>query len=58
MNKEAIKVVEQIIKRPLKSGEVHHIDGNKSNNDPSNLMLFGCQKDHIKWHLEHDGKEG
>ena len=33
-------IMEQKLNRKLKSGEiVHHIDGNKSNNDPSNLCL-------------------
>ena len=44
-------VMEQMIGRPLKKGEiVHHIDGNKRNNDPSNLMLFKNQSEHCKYH--------
>ena len=47
-------VAEQILGRPLKKGEVvHHIDGNKRNNDPSNLMVFKTQAEHAQWHAEH-----
>ena len=28
---------------------VHHIDGNKSNNDPSNLMWM-TKSEHLRWH--------
>lgn len=49
-------VAEQILGRPLKPGEVvHHIDGNKRNNNPENLMVFASQALHAKWHEEHDG---
>lgn len=35
------KIVEDIIGRELRPDEVvHHIDGNKANNNPSNLMLM------------------
>lgn len=48
-------VAEQILGRPLKPGEVvHHIDRNKRNNNPDNLMVFASQADHVKWHKEHD----
>lgn len=48
-------VAEQILGRPLKPSEVvHHIDRNKRNNDPSNLMIFESQAEHAKWHKEHD----
>ena len=44
-------VAEQLLGRPLRPGEVvHHIDGNKRNNDPSNLMVFASQKEHAAWH--------
>lgn len=29
---------------------VHHIDGNKANNNPENLMLFKNNSEHIKYH--------
>ena len=45
-------VAEQILGRPLRPGEVvHHIDGNKLNNDPSNLMVFASQSEHAKYHM-------
>ncbi len=48
-------VAEEILGRALKKGEVvHHIDGNKRNNSPENLMIFRNQKEHAKWHAEHD----
>ncbi|MDA3909018.1 MAG: HNH endonuclease, partial [Sulfurimonas sp.] len=31
---------------------VHHIDFNKLNNEPDNLMLFPNQSEHIKFHIE------
>lgn len=44
-------VMEKIIGRPLTSTEVvHHIDGDKSNNSPYNLMLFKNKAEHCKWH--------
>lgn len=44
-------VAEQILGRPLQPGEVvHHIDGNKRNNAPENLMVFASQAEHVKWH--------
>lgn len=44
-------IAEQMIGRPLAKGEiVHHIDGNKHNNDPSNLQVM-TQSEHMKLHL-------
>lgn len=51
-------VAELLLGRELKSGEVvHHIDGNKQNNDPKNLMVFGSQAEHAAWHAKHDKKK-
>lgn len=55
-------VAEQKIGRPLRTGEVvHHIDENRTNNNPDNLMVFKNHGDHIRFHhcgvaiLEEDG---
>ena len=46
-------VAEQILGRALFPGEVvHHVDGNKRNNKPENLRVFGSQSDHAKFHAE------
>lgn len=48
-------VAEQLLGRELKPGEVvHHVDGDKRNNAPNNIMVFESQSEHMKWHLEHD----
>ena len=48
-------VAEQMLGRPLHEGEVvHHIDGNKRNNDPSNLRVFSSQSEHAKFHKDLD----
>lgn len=47
------RVMAQMIGRPLETMEVvHHIDGDKRNNDPSNLMLFASQSEHVKHHAK------
>ena len=44
-------VVEKNIGRKLKSNEViHHIDGNKLNNNFSNLEIFSSQNEHHSLH--------
>ncbi len=49
-------VAERILGRSLKPGEVvHHIDGNKRNNSPENLMIFENQAQHATWHQMHKG---
>jgi len=47
-------VAEQMLGRPLMLGEiVHHIDGDKHNNDPLNLQVM-TQDDHMREHLAPD----
>ena len=49
-------VAESVIGRPLTPGEVvHHIDGNKRNNNPEDLMVFASQAEHAAWHAAHGG---
>jgi len=44
-------VMENVLGRPLQPGEVvHHIDHNKANNAPDNLLLT-TQAEHIREHL-------
>lgn len=50
-------VVEKEIGRPLKKSEiVHHIDGNKLNNDISNLMLM-TRSEHAHLHMGRQDEE-
>lgn len=45
------QIVETLLGRPLKTGEVvHHLDGNKHNNDPENLVALPSQSVHCKAH--------
>lgn len=49
-------VAEKKIGRKLMKGEVvHHIDGDKRNNKPDNLMVLSSQSEHIKLHLDQGG---
>lgn len=49
-------VAEKMLGRKLLKGEVvHHIDKNKRNNKPENLMIFKSQKDHAAWHARERG---
>ena len=42
-------IAEIKIGRKLRKGEVvHHIDENKTNNDPNNLMVFSSSSEHIR----------
>lgn len=46
-----ILVAEKLLGRYLTNGEVvHHIDFNKRNNDPNNIMVFDSQKSHATYH--------
>lgn len=46
-------VAEQKLGRKLKKNEVvHHIDGNRRNNDPDNLMVFSSSSDHMRYHAQ------
>lgn len=45
-------IAEQILGRELLTGEtVHHIDGNKRNNDPRNILILESQSEHAKLHM-------
>lgn len=49
-------VAEEMIGRPLMPNEiVHHLDGNKQNNNPSNLRVM-TQSEHVKLHLDEMAK--
>ena len=48
-----IVVMETVLKRYVQLPEVvHHIDGNKNNNNIDNLMLFPNNAAHIKYHKQ------
>lgn len=45
--------MQNMVGRELYEGEVvHHIDGDPTNDDPSNLELFANHADHIRHHIE------
>ena len=46
-------MMEQFLGRKLESKEeVHHIDGNKANNNIDNLKLFSSKSEHLKYHWQ------
>jgi hypothetical protein len=52
-------IMEEKIGRHLNSEEVvHHINHDKTDNSPENLMLFGSQSEHLEYHAKHRGKNG
>lgn len=49
--KEHIVIVERMLGRPLSENEVvHHINGDKTDNTPENLMVFPDNKAHMRFH--------
>lgn len=45
-------IAEQMLGRSLRKGEVvHHVDGNKKNNDPANLLVLSSQREHAALHF-------
>jgi len=50
----ARKLVDELLisigKRLMPEWVVHHEDGNDTNNDPENLIVFASQADHMRWH--------
>ena len=49
-----ILVAEEMLCRPLEPGEtVHHIDRNKKNNNPNNILVFCSNSAHARFH-KHD----
>ena len=53
-----VLVAEKILGRYLKSTEcVHHIDGNKNNNSPENIIVFKTKADHSAFHQGCDIKK-
>ncbi|MDE7243549.1 MAG: HNH endonuclease [Oscillospiraceae bacterium] len=53
------EVAEKMIGRPLQPGEVvHHINGDKHDNRPENLMIFASQQEHVAYHAAHPDESG
>jgi hypothetical protein len=55
---EHILIMEEKLGRSVsKDEQIHHIDENKKNNDPQNLMLLSCSE-HAKLHGKQKKKKG
>lgn len=52
-------VAEKMLGRELRKGEVvHHINGDKHDNRPENLMVFASQREHARYHGKHPEESG
>lgn len=53
------RIAAEKLGRPLCKGEVvHHINGDKHDNRPENLMVFASQREHVEYHNAHPDESG